>query len=99
MIPKTTTPLTKSIRTLEGQLVTASNVAAVALSAVDPSALPHKYAGAVVVIQNIALILQRGLIKVKSLNGVLPVATEVTHDLEDVLSALESEDPADQPGA
>lgn len=90
MISQTTTPLAKSIRTLEGQLVTISNVAAVALSAVDPTTLPHKWAAAVVAVQNIALLAQRGFIKVKAskLNTVLDAAS-----FDDAVQAVEDYNP------
>lgn len=66
MIPKQTTPLAKAIRTLEGQLITASNVAVIAVSAVDPHTLPPKYAAIIVAVQNIVLALSRALVKAKA---------------------------------
>lgn len=96
MIPTQTTPLAKAIRTLEGQLITVSNVAVVATAAIDPSALPPKYAAFVVAGQNIVLAISRALVKVKAskvVNEVIDSANvgDVVHVVEHV---VEPTDPA-----
>jgi hypothetical protein len=90
MIPKQTTPLAKAIRTLEGKLVVAADVAVATVAAVDPSVLPAKFAGALVAAQHIALLAQRGVIKAaasKTINAVIDSGDPLGAILKDVEAA------------
>lgn len=88
-----TTPLAKAVTTLEGQLVLASNVV-LALGAVD-GLIPAKYAGIAVVAQNVALTVQRGVLKVKHSKQVTEVL-ESANPLETLADVLQL-DPTDEP--
>lgn len=56
-------PLTKAIQTTEGALVVVSGIAVAVTSAIDPSTLSHKNAALIIGAQNVALLIQRGVIK------------------------------------
>lgn len=62
MIPQTTSPLTKSIRTLEGWLVIAANVALVVIPIVTNS-LPPELAAKLVAGLDAIYALSRGIVK------------------------------------
>lgn len=81
-----TTPLAKAITTLEGQLVLATNVVLGAAAATNPQSLPPKYAAIVAGATNIALLVQRMVIKVKA----SPTITSVLNS-PDALKAIEAD--------
>ncbi len=87
-IPQTTAALVKAIRTLEGQLVVASDVVLAAVSAIDPSALAAKWAALAVTVQLVALIVQRGLIKIKAAPTPVAAVADVAPVVQQVIAAV-----------
>ena len=86
-----TTPLAKAITTLEGQLITASSVLIAAFAALDPRVLSPKYAATLVTAQHVALLAQRGLVKIKAskqVNEVIDAPDPVKEVEAEVESAL-----------
>jgi uncharacterized membrane protein (Fun14 family) len=86
---KQTTPLAKAYTTTEGILVIVSDAVLGACAALDPHVLPPKIAGIVVGVQHVALLAQRGVIKVNALKQVQGVlsSSDPVKSVEDLLLA------------
>lgn len=87
MIPKTTQPLTKMIRTLEGQLVVAANIALVAIPIITDS-LSANQAVRYGVILNGATVIARSALK-----AIAAIKTPVPVLAPDVLTPEQAADP------
>lgn len=90
-IPKFSAPLTKAIRTTEGILVVAVNIAIGVASAIPTAHLSVKEAATLAVINNGALLAQRGLIKgiaLLKLAGFTPLEPAVLGQAAGIASAI-----------
>lgn len=88
-LPPLTSPLTKSIRTLEGILITLIASGTAILSLVDPSSLPHKEAGWLLTAQGGALLLQRGLLKIVAIQKGIGVGPPIDdQQLDKTMAAI-----------
>lgn len=100
-----TSPLAKAIHTLEGKLIVASEAVMAIVAFFDPSKLPPKTAAIVIGASNIALLVQRGVIKVQAmkwLNNIVdspdPVKTAEEELFGEVNAPISPTDPP-PPGA
>lgn len=85
----TTTPLAKAITTLEGQLSVAATVAIGVAGSPVLHALNPKVAAVAIVVNNVALLVQRGVIKVKASKFVNDVANSKS-PLKTLISDVEA---------
>lgn len=87
LIPKTTQPLAKAIRTLEGQITVVASTLEGVLAAVDPSKLNPKWAAIAIAAQSVGLALSRGYAKAHA------TASPLVSEGDALLLAIEHGDP------
>lgn len=94
-----TNPLGKAFTTTEGVAAIVLGTAVSALSAIDPSTLPHSVAAIVAGALSVALLLQRGLIKVAAIKqlGVDPLGYLEKELLGEAEAAPATPDPVVTP--
>lgn len=94
----TTNPLSRTFQTTEGILVIVTDAVVGATAAIDPHLLGPKWAAIVIGVQHVALLAQRGLVKVAALQatGVDPIVW-IEHELLGEAEAAPVVEPAPAP--